>query len=370
MKYNQSGGDKLTLQFDIKLNEVEVINNIKFTENNFGLSNWLTLEELSVSSDNQNYFTVANNVILNPDNNKFSTGFSFTFIPKKVLYVRCRVSQTNPDIDGSLSIGMNNFSLNKILYAEQGTLILKKSIPETNINSIALHLIDSIYDDVSLKINCQLSLDGNTWKDIQPVESSGSGSEIISVNQPWNTDSIITTNPVISVIYLKISFEKIFDQDAIIKLSGSDNFNNTEFLQFPSSSPYSFQLSETANPGSVDIKILSGIKAGSSNNSVTLGNTSSGTYSYLYDLPFDPKGLENVFIGDAQLSKASALDELYDNYQEGYFIDTEKQKIFIFLNTNLQIDPITKQAQPWLVVPNEGEVIKEASRLLRMKLTH
>lgn len=351
MHYLQEGGsDQLSLQFDINLTSASIINNLKILPNNLGFQNWLLLEELSISADGEKWIPVITDPIeLQSKNNKYSQKFSFTFVPQKVSKIRCRITQLNKDFNNNYNIGISSFEANKITYGDTGSIIINKKIPTSKINSLSLHLDNSLYDQIALKMDFQVSLNGLIWNDIQPIRDDGPTTEILYINQPWFSESITLETKEFSNIYLKIFFKKVFITDAIIDIVGNDSFGQTEFLEFPTKAPYQITLSESAKTDSINVELISQLAAGKRDlNFLLLGQTEKEKSQYQFSLPFDPKGLDEVFIGDIKLPKIASLGGIHDLYQKGYFIDSDKLKLYINLDDKVAESPRDKFVDPWI----------------------
>jgi hypothetical protein len=203
-------------------------------------------------------------------------------------------------------------------------------------------------------MNFQISLDGKLWHDIQPVNFNGDKPEILYINKPWSKDSINTEEKTFNNIYIKIAFSKLLVSTVLSELIGNNDTIRSEFLEFPNKTPYQIKLSGQADPKSLQIGVVSKLSLGKKeNNFFLLGETSPDKKKYSFDLPFDPKGLENIVIGNIKLEKANSLSDLYDAYKIGYYVDIEKQKLFINMDDTMPSSDVKKTGDPWVILTKE-----------------
>lgn len=356
--FQNSAADKLTLQIEIKLSTPEIINNILILSNNFGTQNWLNLEDLSVSSDGFTWINLASNSELKSDNNNNSAESSFTFLPQKIEYLRFRIVQNHKDFSNTYNIGISSIRIQRLSYETSGSIVIKKEIPKSKISAIALHFKEGIYDAQVLKMKFQVSLNSRDWYHIQPVQFNGNTPEIIYINQYWLKDSVNLEETEFENIYVKIFFNKTLVSDALAKLINHSSFRKSVFLEFPNQSPYQIKLNDQIDSKKLTIGALSKLVLGKkTNNFIQLGETNNNQKRYVFDLPLDPKGLEEVVVGNIKLYKAPTLSALYDGYILGYYIDTEKLKLHINLDTAIPVHDKKKLADPWIDISFEPEPV-------------
>ena len=342
----------LRLNFTVTLPSTQILNQIIITPNNFGTQNWLELEDIKVSTDGNIFASVFDNsifyqtylfnksneevnLVLNPENNNMSDNFAFDFAPVQTRYIQFSILQKylHP-INNDLEIGIAEIQCNKINYSNSGSIIVKKPIDVISLENLSLKTdMLSKIDSELLKADFYVSFDLNKWYDIQSVDSNGSKPEVLHFNQPWLNDSIDLNGVSSDSVFIKIVFSKnTSDINRLIQnIMATTVTTVSEFKQFPSSLPYSINLSNAVDPSTVALFTVPyvALKKGSPNNSVLIGNTSNGVFNYSFKLPFNPGSLGTITVGSVQLTQHLDKDSLFSVPSPAYYVDNTNATVFV-----------------------------------------
>lgn len=348
--YNESGANKLTLNLLITLPTASITNNIQIHPNNFNFTNWITLNSLQISSDGITYSPIIDEPqLLSSNDTKYNNYVSLNYKPTQTKSIKIGLVQYNKNIiNQRYEIGLSSVKLNKISYSSTGELILKKNIPLVKLNTLALHLQDIYPQTKVFSNNFQISLDGSKYYDIQPVEYSGSTTEILYVNQPWLTGSIATDKPDIATVYIKATLKKELLLEELKKLLNYNIAKTSKVSKFPTQAPYTILFENTIDNKSLTLDLLTKLSTGRENsNKYVIGTTNTTDSLYRHHLPFNTHGLEVIKIGDVVLNKYNSFDDLLS---PGYCIEDVSNIIHIKFNPK-QIPYVeTKNyIDPWLI---------------------
>ena len=213
-------GVSLILDLTVNLGTEQIVNHIRINPNNFGTKTEIEISEISTSLDGLIYksikdeipisgFTVEDeeNVFkLAAATSKFAGQGIFTFTPRFTKYVRFTLRQISPYLIDTVqgkqlryAIGIRDVEVKRIAYQATGEIVstvfdvgseIKKVILRVNQTPVKVSELASIKHQISLD-------DGNSWLDIQPIESTGvintptKAAEVISVNT--EDESAVTT---------------------------------------------------------------------------------------------------------------------------------------------------------------------------------
>lgn len=374
--YQDNSVDRLNLHIDIRLQNLSIINQLLISPNNFGTQNWLNVLDISTSIDGETYHSIydssnfyrrflfnnksLNNFILSPELNKLSNKFIFNFQPTKAQYVRISLSQPqlNP-ISDKFEIGINEIEISKASYNTSGSIVIRKPINLDILKSLSLHIDSrSTIDSEILPSSYKVSFDSVTWHDIQPVESSGSKPEVLNFNQEWLSDSIDIGGINSEYIYLKIFLSRITDPSKIQSILSNYSIRTSEFREFPTSSPYTINLTNPAISGSENLFAMPFIGVGKTGyNYLTLERTSPNNNYYTINLPFNPGPLSSIKIGNIKIDRYYDISDLIDGNNLGYYINEDEYLLHLYIPK----DPIPKTGEhkePWIIYKQNNEEIE------------
>ena len=203
---------KLTLDFTIALNELTILNHIRIVPNNFGTRTWPKITRMDVSADGSVYDSLRDELLgdstddapftLAPYASKYAGEGRFSFVPRRVRYIRITIEQVTPYLDPvrniwRLPIGLKNIELTQLVYKDTSELTSKDYVVGNEIGKISIDAIDypqRAYAESILAstadIRYMVSVDnGSTWMPISPrylQNTDPSIAEIVNVN---NVDS-------------------------------------------------------------------------------------------------------------------------------------------------------------------------------------
>jgi hypothetical protein len=213
---------KLTLDFTIALNELTILNHIRIVPNNFGTRTWPKITRLDVSEDGSTYDSLRDELLgdstddtpftLAPYSSKYAGEGRFSFIPRRIRYIRLTIEQVTPYLDPVRNvwrwpIGIKNIELTQLTYKDTSEVTSKDYAVGHTIGKISLDGIDypqrAYAESVQAStadIRYAISVDGgSTWKPISPryfQNTDAAMAEIINVN---NIDSQNSPNAVGSI---------------------------------------------------------------------------------------------------------------------------------------------------------------------------
>lgn len=374
--------DKLILELKIDLNQTRIANSIFILPNNFARQNWIEIEEVSSSVDGETFTSVteasdlfksmiqsadATTILVDPKLQKSGEAFSISFHPRRLRYLKVRLSQRNKDLStNEYRIGIQEFMLRRIVYENDGVARIVKTIPGSRISSLAVHSDQSILDSDAIKVDYTIGLNPDKLFPIQPVESEETGVEILQINAPWTPNSAEVESDLTNRIALNIRMSKETLSGKLNSFLAESITRASEFFDFPSELPHEFSLKQEARAGSLGLTIMPYMAIGKRDfNKLQLGTTTEKVPYYSFKLPFNPKGMETVYWGDTLLTKSATYERLYQTGLMSYFIDDIKNLIHINLNNDVT-QPLTetKHLDPWM------EGYKKQNTIIKPSLDH
>lgn len=350
--------DKLILDLSIDLGKSEIINNIVIEPNDYGLKNYIKIDDLSVSLDGINYRSVFERseiadmffkasstseefVELVPDVSNNATKFSYTFIPTSVRYVRVVFSQRSIDVlNEDLRISLREFSFNNVTYKESGTLTVSKKIQPTLISSMQIESDKNLTDNSLLfDVLYAVRFNDGVWYNIKE-------DDILNINKPWTTNNA-QIDGYIEKIDIKISIQNKIPSLNDDEFSSKTETPTSEFIKIPSSDPFKINLSKQPIKNSVKLFTSPHIVVGDEfTKGLVLGKTDSSISAYKFSVPFNIVGDVTIFAGANKLSKYDSIGDMNAGASEGFVI--LDKDIYLNLDSELLLRNENISIEPWL----------------------
>ena len=367
--YRQSNSvDDLTLEINISMPILSIVNQLGILVNNFDTQNWLKLIDIRSSNDGVNFNSVFANIdfykkyiyentpdsdiILNPEYNNLSDLFVIDFPPTKSKYFNIIFKQSNlHPITDDFRIGIRDIFLYKITYANSGSMIIKHPLRLVDVDTIGISAnVFSKIDSELLKANFQYSFDGSQWNNINTIDYQTNN--IIYINSPWLKENNVI-NSQDNHIYIKVVFDKSIEdvEEKIKKIFSDMESTMTEYVDFPQKLPYSIQLSDIPSDNSLSMCAVPFVSLGKEPyNSVVVGTTTPGVFNYTFKLPFSLTNISELFIGNVKLTRFSTKQSLLDGDNLGYFTYDDN----LFVNIKKKVIKSADFNEQWLLNDDDG----------------
>jgi hypothetical protein len=202
--------DDLELTLLIELQESSILNFISIDPVNFGLLNGVIIDDIKVSSDGVDWYSIRGDMplmdyageelddvfLLSPASSKYSGVFNFTTLPRKVKYISVSLTQDTPYLietsQGNkyrLAVGLRGIDLHSIKFSPESSLVSTVRDISGIIRKLAM--LSAYMPAESDLANIEFSLsfdDGGTWQSIQPMtEDDWDQPEILNLEEDYTS---------------------------------------------------------------------------------------------------------------------------------------------------------------------------------------
>lgn len=285
---NVDDGTPLTLDFTINLGTTDIVNFIRINPNNFGAKTELEVLSIETSADGNKYESVNstllapdlvdpddNTLLIAPSTSKYAGQGLYSFLPRKVRYIRIALKQSTPFAITTYSgqrkwryaIGIRDVHIEKRKYKEKGELISKTYSFTSPVRKLVLEteqlpsveMLDQAGTLALAKLTHSVSPDnGISWHQIRPKISVGDANVVQGIPELLDFNGVapgtITTKSPISSLRYKLHLER--NTEAFTDSNSSfeqKDLDVTELHQTPTTTPFNISLQKTPIDGTVKI---------------------------------------------------------------------------------------------------------------------
>jgi len=359
----------LYLSITLKLQETAIVNNISVSIVNLGTKSWPIIRAIDTSTDGKKFLSIKDDLpiidwgyeneenVFDPSSAYRQTGTtSFIFTPRKAKFVKLIFEQNSSYLIQTISgfekerwaIGVRDIGINGLKFSAAGEIVSHDYLIKDPVKKIALssNQTPDLNSTVGV-IHHSISLDnGTSWLEISPIELVSN-----DIREVLNIDDIEDVSTLESkTIKYKAALSRnteAFTSDALADAI----LEASEIFPFPSSAPYSMNLTE-GTPIANTISIINPLGGEVGENwqlpyyvgMITTYNEDEPEF----DLPFDSlagKGIR-VKVGTQEWKRTWNLDSLTSTDKK-FYIDIYAKKLRFGDNTNGVTPPVGKPIFLW-----------------------
>lgn len=300
----------LILDFTISFVRETLLNRLQIYLNNLGGTAWPRLQDLQTSLDGKNFASLRGEVRASSqkldlsDLEPLATSngglLVLYFPPRRVRHLRLIFQQsgyffvrTGNGERYRYAIGLREVAASGIVYQKIGELLSRPFRFSRPIRRVMLET-EEVLPAGACRIQHFLSPDGETWQELQPA--AGLRADLPKVLS-------FEDRQVTSLVYRAVL---IRDEGSEAERALSQYaLDITEFLPFPTSPPYTLDLSKTPEPESVSVYLPYAGSAGLEAK-FCLG-TSDGAADQFFSVPFPLQGDEEVWVNKQLWRRTDSL---------------------------------------------------------------
>ena len=267
----------LFLSLTITLAAEAILNYVRVNPNNFGTTNWVKIDSIETSVDDQVYTSIRKSLDIEgfgdilvdedfrlaPSNSRFAGQGIFTFTPRKAKYVRINFTQDEGYwIDNTLkrqsfryAVGIRDIEIQGINYIETGDVVSRPFLFSDPINKVSLVATENPVKESTLaEIDHFVTFDdGASWNQLQPLIGEDPDlQKIVNVNNGV-ANAVVTDLPALEVRH-KATLRRLPDGFKDEKAAVQEELVETfDLRQIPRAAPYQMTLENRPVIGTVEV---------------------------------------------------------------------------------------------------------------------
>lgn len=267
----------LFLSLTLTLATEAILNYVRVNPNNFGTTNWVKIDSIETSVDDQVYTSIRKSLDIEgfgdiltdedfelaPSNSRYAGQGIFTFTPRKAKYVRINFTQNEgywiDNTQGRQSyryaVGIRDIEINGINYTETGDVVSTPFIFTDPITKVSLVATENpIRESTLAEIDHFVTFDdGASWHQLQPLTGEDPDiAKIVNVND-GSVGAVETSSPALEVRHkatLKRLPDGFKDEKAAVQEELVETF---DLRQIPRAAPYQITVENRPVAGSVSV---------------------------------------------------------------------------------------------------------------------